>query len=224
LIKLIKDLFGEYCCNIDKLSSITSNYTNDFSYLENIRIVIVESIKYLANNDIARLIDEKNIKSKNKKNIIKNISINFSLVCMCEKKPTFDDDIVENVGYIVTSNREYRDNIAYKNDLFLLLIEYLEKYNDGTISINRDCVKLDIRTYEEKVCDEFMNECIEKSTTREKCNDVYNSYIIWNNNKDFGPALTKIKLFSELKKNILYNKSVRFGDIVTSAFIGIKII
>jgi hypothetical protein len=221
LVDLIKETLGEYCCNISKLSLIVSdkskNY-NEFLYLENIRFVIVDSVKHVSHDDSLQLIDIKSIKSKNKNNTIRDVNINFSLLCMCEELPTYDEDVVENIGYISTLNDEYMDYNVDKCDFFLLLVEYLKKVKNGTVLINEDTVKLVIKTNIEKICYNFMKNCVRKSNTREKCADVYDRYLEWSKDNNYDEQLSKIKLFSVIKKHFTYIKSVKYGNVYTSAF------
>jgi hypothetical protein len=226
LLHLITTTLGEYCCRVDALSSIISDQHKKYSdllYLENVRFVIVDSVKRISHSDIFQLIDDKCIKSTH--NGDQKINVNFSVLCMCDDVPILDDEsFTQNIAYITSSDKKYESSIINKGDFFLLLVEYLEQFDSGKIMINRDCLKLDIQSPEEQICSNFMRNCIKKSTDREKCNDVYDKYVEWSTDKNAETLLTKIKLFAELKKHMTYNKSVRFGDLVTSAFTGSTII
>ena len=88
--------------------------------------------------------------------------------------------------------------------------------------------QIDLRSDEEKICHEFMNDCIQKSDGREKCVDVYNRFSDWIATKDIEILITRQKIFSEIKKmdpNIIYKKTVKFENSnPTYGFIGMSLI
>jgi hypothetical protein len=220
LQNLVKNTFGDYCRDIPDLSMITENIegvSGDISYLKCVRVVIVNKLDSITSDEIAHLIDSKYIDSRNN-------NINFAILCMCRNEPTIDPDIIQNVGYITTLNTKYENRKVSENDFFLLLLEYLEKFTDAGIFSNIKYVKKDNRPYAEKICCEFMNDCIEMSDGREKCNDVYDRYIEWSNKKGFDTLLSRIGLFAELREHAVYKKGSRFGNIITPAFLDIALL
>lgn len=45
------------------------------------------------------------------------------------------------------------------------------------------CLEKNVITNVERICCEFMNDCVEINNNREKCNDVYDRYIKWSEEK-----------------------------------------
>jgi hypothetical protein len=142
---------------------------------------------------------------------------------MCDDMPDISSDIIENIGYIATQNKKYEYKNINKNDFFLLLLEYLEKNTCDDIFLPIKFIKKINETSTEKICKEFIKDCIKKSNGREKCNDVYDKYVSWSINKGFDTPLSRIKLFAECKKHMAYKKSARYGDTFTSVFSGITL-
>jgi hypothetical protein len=226
LINLIEATFGEYYFNTDELSPITGNKNKtliDVKCLKYVRFVISNSITHISNSDISQLVYFKSIKLKTKNTVInEKININFSTLCMCSVQPTYDDDIVEKIGYIKTSVSKYEKVYIDPNDMFLLLVEYLDKFNKNKIRLNMECLKFDPRTDVEKICKDFMDDCIKIDKGRVKCQDMYDKYITWSSEKNglaIKPLGKKI-LFLELKKYFLYNKSTKIANTFTSVFNG----
>lgn len=230
LIRMIVSTFGKYCCTISDLLLIISNRNKipiNLSRLKPARIVVAEFVKRISNNEICQLIDANCIKHQNNKKIVEEFEIHFSTMCMCENDPIIDDNIEKNTIQINTLNSEYEDVKFNSNDFFLLLVECVKNTKLKTYSIDQKLIKIDDRNDAEKMCCEFMKDCIIKSNGREKCIDVYIRYTEWLKSRNYEDKkrLCKVKLFAELRKNgIDYTKSTRFGGKYSSAFIGISII
>lgn len=96
---------------------------------------------------------------------------------MCDEVPDIDNDIKKNTILISLLNDDYKNSIISNNDFFLLLLEYLEKINQGEEMLNTNGLEKISMSEHEKICYEFMNDCIEINNGRETCNDVYDRYI-----------------------------------------------
>jgi hypothetical protein len=228
LMRILSSTFGDYYCSIDELSTIVTSENKsltDLTYLKIIRIVIIETVKNIITNDISKLIVVKQLKHRTKEKVIENIEVHFSTLCMCEKNPIIDENILKNTAMIVSSNGEYEDIELNKNDFFLLLIEYLKKFKEGSVKLDKKLIEIDERSEETKICEMFMKDCIKKSKGNEKSTDVYNRYIEWSNKKNYELQLTNKQLFAELRNvGLCYKKTVRFLNKFSPAFTEITII
>ncbi len=228
LMQILSSTFGDYYCSINSLSSIIASENKipiDLGYLKFIRIMIVETVKKITTNDISKLMIIKQLKHCNKEKITENFGIHFSTLSMCEKNPIIDENILKNTAMIVGSNMEHEDIKFNPNDFFLILLEYLEKFKDDHVKLDKKLIEMDERSKETKICEMFMKDCIKKSKGNEKTKDVYSRYMDWSNEKNNEIQLTKRQLFLELKQaGLCYKSVVRFSDYSSSAFCEISII
>ena len=118
---------------------------------------------------------------------------------------------------ILVSNKNYKQNKhnIISSDFFLLLLEYLEKIKEKNYVIDNSILEKDERTDAEKICQEFINECIEKnSDSREKSKDVYDRYIDWNK-REKNDTFFSNKEFKKLMcingNEISYSRAVYFN-------------
>jgi hypothetical protein len=231
LSNMLSDTFGDYCNVINHLSQIisTKNKTPiDLSYLKPVRFVIVESANHISCNDVGNLVNFKRIKHQNTDKIIEKFDIHFSTLCMCDEDPVIDEDVVENIAIVTLKKKKYNDMNFDRNDFFLLLLEYVKKYNDNNFVLDKQQIEINKQTEEGKICHDFIRDCIQKSDGREKSSSVYDKYIEWSSTRGHSIKLTRQKLFSELKKtddDISYKKAIKFnGSNQSSGFIGITLI
>ncbi len=222
LMEILSSTFGDYCYRIDSLASIIpdeNKVLTNLSYLKFARIVVVESMKSISENYIRKLIDTKQLKHRTENKVIETFGIQFSTLCMCTETPIVDNDLTKNTVIITSSNTKYTKCEYNKNDFFLLLLEYLEKFKEGKVTLDKEHIKVDERSEETKICEMFMKDCIKKSKGNEKTKDVYNRYIEWTNDKNFESQLTKRQLLLELKQaGLCHKKSIRFQDEYSPAF------
>ncbi len=213
LINLINSVFNDYSYYCTEMIA-NKNNNNCSIFPESAHIVLIEFTKQILNNDIYRLIDRKSLLTNEKK---KN---DFCALCLSNEVINLPDDLIESVGNIIMSEKKYEQKSICINDFFLLLIEHLNVFASYDIFSSIKYTKPDNRTNSQKICDEFLSDCVKNSENNDrcKCNDVYDRYLIWSNNKN--QKLTKTQLYNELKNKFLYKKSVKIGDIFTSAFFG----
>jgi hypothetical protein len=120
-----------------------------------------------------------------------------------------------------------------QNDLFLLLLEHLKKYNINNVELFEGLrmVKPDDRTPVEKLCDDFINEYFDMGDKNNRCKSshVLEKLALWseerkklNNN---AIVLSSKQLYTRLKDHqCIRHSSVRFSDnTITSGFYGLKI-
>lgn len=223
LMKLFASTFGKYYYQIGDLSQNT--IVNNIDNFKIVRIVLANSIVNVSESLITYLIKLKCIKHEHKHKI-NEYNVKFTTLCMCENKPTIDKSIERNTIIMETSDSDYGyDNANInQNDFFLLLVEYLQKFKQGGIVINKKIFDRYKMPYSERICDEFIEDCIEIGSGREKCNDVYDKYIEWANDKELDKQLTRAELNSELKKRFTHKNSIRFHDCPSATgFIGITL-
>jgi hypothetical protein len=228
LSHLISNTFGDYCSRIKDLSIIrtTKNKTLiDLSYLKSIRFVIVESTDHISRHDVGNLVNFKQIEHQNSDETIDEFNIYFSALCMCDKEPQIDSDVVENTSIITLKKKKYIDMKFNHNDFFLLLLEYVSRYTKNYSMLDKKPIEKD---NEEKICYDFIKKCVRKSNGREKSNTVYDKYIEWSSANGHKTYVTRHKLFLEIKKmdnSISYKNTMKFnGSSQTSGFIGITLI
>jgi hypothetical protein len=227
LMRMLSSTFGEYYNCVADLSVIIVNKNKipvDLSYLKSVRVLVIESVKCITANEICKLIDTRQIKHQNKNKTIEDFDKYFSMICMCEKEPIIGDDVLENTAMISMSGGKYEDNVFNKNDFFLLLTEYLKKINCGELVVNKKSIEIDERTETEKICHAFMKNCIKNDTGYVRCTDVYDRYVKWSDVMNYEKPLKKRQLFNELRKNnVEHKKTARFGNTLSSAFVGISL-
>lgn len=225
LMRIMSSIFGDYYECIKNLSYIiTKDDVNkkNLSNLKFARIVVTDLTKTITNNDITNLIYSKQIEHTNNK-IIEKYDKLFSVFCMCENDLVIEKNVRKNTILIINENDDYDEFEFNKNDLFLLLLEHLEKIKHDNFSFTKIHFEPDGRSDDEKHCDEFRNEMIDckKSKVYIKCVDLYHTYETWFINKKYEKSL-------KINKNILYNylkikkyqfsRAVRFGSTITSGF------
>ena len=230
LLDLLTSTFGKYCYQINDLSLIINlnDKSKELSRLSSVRFVFANFINHVSPNIISQLIDLKRIKY-NIKNDVEFIDINFTTFCICDRIPIIDKEIDNNTILIELPNNNYLYNPINinKNDFFLLLLEYLQRFKNGDSEMNIEIIKQMFKknnmTSCEKICHDFMEDCIDINDGRVKCVDIYNKYVEWADTKNLDTQIVRTQLFAELKKYATYNKSVRFNDTFTSAFIGMTL-
>src|SRR5437764_13678398 len=90
------------------------------------------------------------------------------------------------------------------SDFFLLLLEYVEKFENNDIFTPLKYVKPDLRSKNEKKCDEFKLANIKNNEEYTKSVDVYARYIAWDKDEI---KLTTPALYTELNKHYIYKRS-----------------
>jgi hypothetical protein len=223
LVETLIEMLGEYCCIKSKSEYITFTKTqiDSESYFKSIRLMFIESTEYISESEEYQFLMSKMIKFNNNK-----IKIAFTSICMCTTEPNVKESIENKVGYITMSEKLDINEIISSNDLFLLLLEYLKKYNHNNIDVifsKIKYVKPDNRTIEEKICDEFIKEHIEKGNANDKCKarNIVAAYKKWLLEKKYAIKPTKIDLFDRLKLNYEFRNSMRFNDKWTTGFYGL---
>ena len=224
---MLMKLFGEYALSVESLKNIIDDKI-DMPQLETIRFLIMTSVKCVTSNDVAELIDSKCIERKNATGITENIHFKFAILGMTCDELQIDLDIIENIGHITMIEKKFKNTETNTNDLFLLLIEYLNY--QGCQYDRIKFVQNDNRSDDEKVYDEFIqNYLIEKKGNKEKASDIliwffqwkeeHKKVIVANSEQKIRTGLnTRIKLMYE------YKLSMRIGPCTTSGFINVKCI
>lgn len=131
----------------------------------------------------------------------------------------------KNIGKIKlsTNNIEYGIN---EMDFMLLLLKFVAKYkNNDTKDINmHEILNNNVQNQilkEDLICEQFLKECIEKSTDNVSCVDVYDRYLSWSENNSERQT-TKHNLFTAMKKIVKYNGNTFIGEKKTTGFLEIK--
>jgi superfamily II DNA or RNA helicase len=221
---ILLSTFGDYYFEVEKLKLIIGEKNRtpkEISYLKPIRFLVTQSSDPITCGQISRLINLKRIVHRNDNKMIEEFGIQFCTLCVCEEEPVIDENIVDNTIVMEMNDSKYKNLKFDSNDFFLLLLEQLEKHKNNDFMLAKD--QMDVMSHEEKICCEFINECIQKSDGREKCVDVYNRFSDWANKKGYGVLGKKI-LFAELKNKIEYKKSFKIGDTYTSVFTDITLL
>ena len=228
LLQLMLSTFGEYYYKVSDLSLIAEEEnTKDISHLKSVRFVVANSADTISGNEIDKFVTYKRIDHKNNNKHTEKFDINFCTICVCNNEPNIDIDVVDNTVMINIKHNGYKNMKHKNNDFFLLLLEQLEKCKKNNFSINKNQIVKNGKSDEEKICCEFMKECIQKSNNRVTSAKVYKRYIEWSSEKETKMLLTKQRLFSEIKKTditLTYKRTLRIDDIITCGFIGMSII
>lgn len=214
LITLLISSFGNVIRRTDKLSHIIFPNVKyaDLLGLERARLVISDSSDHISDNEITQLIDQKLINYIKIKSKIESINVFFSTLCMCESDPIIDDNVKDNVVTIEILDNSYEKNNINKNDFFLLLLEYLKKIRKSEITMGLKYMNECNMTSGQKICYNFINECIEinnDNNKKVKSADVYARYIVWANENNIDNKMSRIKLNNELKKYVRYSRSTQ---------------
>ncbi len=223
LTNLIIATFNSHCLDINNYEYILKLSINE---LKTLRLLIMTKMEKITQKEIFELINSKKIQTKKSG----KIDVNFSTLCICTQEPEIENNILENIGKIILPTIKYDETEIVIGDFFLLLIEYLKKNKSNNILNKLKFVKPDNRTLDEKLIDEFINENIIISTAKEiglykcKSNDIYERYIQWTNNKENNRTLSRIAFNTLMKKkNLIYNRSVRFNDTSTACFFDLRL-
>lgn len=224
------DTFGEYHCSVNKKGFVVkNNITIDENYIRSIRLFVVESINYITNSELRKLANVSvrsiNITNKNKSEKISHV--NFSTICMCEDEPNIPNDEIDNFRYIAMTKKTSINKKIHQSDFFLLLVEYLKKLkiNNGEVLENINDIKIDNRTPIEKLCDEFIEEYFEKGDDNDRCkgSDILEKLKKWAEEKKITKP-SRPTLYKRMKiYQYTYQKTIRFPDISTTGFLGIKV-
>jgi hypothetical protein len=223
--------FGEYHCGINQKGIITnSNNIMNENYLRSTRLLIIESANSISNNELCDLANVSVRSITIDKNKLKVMNcVNFSTICMCENEPKIPNDEMNKFRYVSLVNKASVNKKIYQNDFFLLLTDFLKKYNvnNKKLSENINDIKIDNRTVIEKLYDEFIEEYFEKGDNddRCKCSDIKEKFKSWKSRKGIKTKLSSTKLYERLKTHqYVYHKSIRFSEnCFTTGFFGIKI-
>lgn len=226
LLNLLQSTFNNYCFNVNNFSALNDSSKNNDKYIQpNIRFLFSNSLGTMSQDLFHQLVTTRRLQYQNK-TINNIIDINFTTICLCEKKEIIDKSYENDIITIKTSDCKNKFDGINKNDFFLLLLEYLQIYKSSNIIINKKLFERTLMSYSEKLCDEFVDDCLEINNGRVKCVDVFNKYLEWFKNKNYDVQITKFDLFSKLRKYSTYKKSLRFNDdnIYTSGFEGFTIL
>ncbi len=220
LINLINSAFNDYNYYIQNIATNNKKISSSL-FPNSTRLALVELSKDNSQKDICPLIDRKTILSEDNNN-------NFCILCMSDDILNIGEELTDNVGYIIMSEKKYEQTQICVNDFILLLIERLKLFVNYDIFNDIKYKKYDNRTIQEKLCDDFLQNCVVNSEKgfenkdKCKCVDIYQKYLEWRNIKDI--KLTKIEFYKELKKKYIFKKSINFKDGFTSGFYGFSLI
>ncbi len=222
---MLVQLFGEYAWSVESLSNIV-NIKTDLSRLETIRFLSVTSMNHVTSDNVSQIIDSKSIEIKKVDGETENINLKCAILGMSCDELQIDHDIVENIAHVVMVEKKFKNIESSPNDLFLLLIEYLNYQGCDYDKIK--FVQNDDRNDDEKIYDEFIQNClVEKKGNKEKASDLLIRFFQWkdeckknlvaNSEQKIRTGLnTRIKLVYE------YKLSMRIGPCTTSGFIDVK--
>jgi hypothetical protein len=226
---LILNTLGGYCYNVSDLSEIIVGRKKiNLSHLKTIRMLVSESIDCLTQKETYTLVDFKRVKHYNKKKV-EEFDIKFSTLCLCNEDPFIADEVMENTALITIKNNKFVNRKININDFFLLLVEYLEKFKNGEILIDKNF----IGDYKEKKSENdnnkkiiaFLEDCIVvDGVSNVKTSDLYDKYKNWAK-KDPNP-FSRITLYKMIRsRGIKFKRCVRIDkkNAPVSLFLGIRL-
>jgi len=221
MINLVELVFGEYCCRVNKRNFFSTKIisSSDEMYLKTLRMVVIESVKYLSKNELNDLVI-KNVRSVNTNNNESSMKINFSVICFHESDSDINDIVPDNINCIAMTNNQFINGDICGSDFFHLLIEYIDHYNNTTV-VKTMRKKIDGYIATETICDTFIQLYLEKGEKNDQCKSSnimtkYNAWIqeeIKNKRIEENKQPSRTKLYAVIKKQYdTYHKTLNFDD------------